>query len=352
MPIDVDSGSLFGSGLFTNGVYNWRVRAVNSSDNGLWSDTEMFTLDIHTPSGLGAPRIEGTVYYHGEVVTSNILVQAYLSPGIRGEVQGQISMNGAGDYVVNGLQNDVYCLRAFIDLNTNNAADEWEPQGIARDASFGNHYAYRADAYGVGTFDLSQAFSVNSADILIRDRDTDNDNVPDGWDWINRPVSLQDDGFVTLADDIDGDGVMLVDEYGYGSNPYSSDTDGDGLSDGIEIAFGTALSSGDSDGDGAGDLMEIAAGASPVDSSEVGQIFITSMGIDPVTGEPAIEWETFQNSQSVDINYVLERSTDFVNWSEVGALVSYGDVNATFSIQDAAVADDTKGFYRLRFSVK
>ncbi len=354
MPLAVDTRSLFGSGGFVNGNFNWRVRPVqNNGSAGSWTPTETFALDIEnvTNNVPLTPTIKGNIMYYGRSSTDNIVVSAYRALKTSTMEDGRIVVtNSLSSFTITGLQDAKYYLVAYIDLNDNHSADEWEPQGIYRDPSLGSRYEFRADIYNVGVVDLSANDLVTDVSILIRDHDTDNNNVPDGWDWEGRPVSLQGDGdFVTLASDVDGDGVMLVDEYGYDSNPYSSDTDGDGLSDAIEIAFGTGLKSDDSDGDGVGDLMEIAAGSSPVNSNEVSEVFITDIALG-TNGEPVIKWGTFSNSQSVDLNYVLERSADFVNWTEVGSVVSYGDTTAPVSVSDGA--SQFKGFYRLRVNVK
>ncbi len=66
--------------------------------------------------------------------------------------------------------------------------------------------------------------------------------------------------------DIDGDGILAVDELAAGSSPLLADTDGDGLSDAYEIH--TSLTNpavADTDGDGGLDGAELAAGTDPND---------------------------------------------------------------------------------------
>lgn len=61
-----------------------------------------------------------------------------------------------------------------------------------------------------------------------------NDNgVPDMWEIENLGAIAGVD-----EDDVDGDGLFLIDEYVYGTDPQKSDTDGDGYSDGHEVQGG------------------------------------------------------------------------------------------------------------------
>ena len=318
-------------------------------------------------------------------------------------------MTNATSFVMNGLQNARYYMLAFIDLNNNHLPDEWEPQGIARNAS-GDHYEFRADSYAIGSFDLSNVHDIEDISILIRDRDTNDNNLSDGKE-VEMGATPPPSNMVLADNDVnadaDGDGVSLIEEYGHGSDAFNSDSDGDGLSDGEEVAIGSSLintdsdndtlldgyevatmglspvnsdddndgvptaievawgntggvgvysvgsdmnpGSPDSDGDNVGDLMEIAAGSSPVDGSDSSAISITTIALG-MTGEPVIEWNTHSNIKSVDIKYVLERSFNLVDWVAVGEFISEGDINSTVSLSDINL--NAKGFYRLRLNVE
>ncbi len=354
MPIGVDSRYLFGSGVLTNGTYFWRVRAVNNGQYGAWSSQEHFVLNIESVTNNNAPitpTIKGNVMYYGRSSTDNITINAYRGLGVPELVDGRVVVTNSSSFTITGLNNSKYYLMAFIDLNKNHLPDEWEPQGIYRDSSLGGKYEYRADKYGVGVVDLQSNDLVTGVSILIRDRDTNNDNVPDGWDWEGRPASLQGDGFVALASDADGDGLSITEEYGIDSNPYSADSDNDGLSDAIEFALGTALNKDDSDGDGIVDLMEIAAGSSPSDNSDSNVVWITSMTIG-ASGLPEINWNVYSNNMSVDVQYILESSSNLIDWQEVGSLTTDGDANQQVGMSDTTVDDAKNKFYRLRLKVK
>ncbi|MFU8893809.1 MAG: discoidin domain-containing protein [Luteolibacter sp.] len=70
--------------------------------------------------------------------------------------------------------------------------------------------------------------------------DQDDDNLPDDWE-IAVGLDPTDNGLISAAQgeygDPDGDGLTNLQEFQYGTNPFSADTDGDGLSDFEEIFF-------------------------------------------------------------------------------------------------------------------
>ncbi len=97
------------------------------------------------------------------------------------------------------------------------------------------------------------------------DPDTDNDQLPDGWEYMNNldPLGPQD---ATL--DNDNDGLNNIAEYEYGGDPWDSDTDDDGLSDYDEAQIGTDLRLSDTDGDGYSDGYEVSHGTDPLDPDD------------------------------------------------------------------------------------
>ena len=75
-------------------------------------------------------------------------------------------------------------------------------------------------------------------EILIGTRpdlpDSDEDGMPDGWEYNHGLDPLADDAL----GDLDGDGLTNYDEYYlHGTRPDLRDTDGDGLPDGWEVLY-------------------------------------------------------------------------------------------------------------------
>jgi len=95
--------------------------------------------------------------------------------------------------------------------------------------------------------------------------DTDKDELPDGWEYMNNldPLGPQD---ATL--DNDNDGLNNIAEYRYGGDPWDSDTDDDGFSDYDEAQIGTDLRLNDTDGDGYSDGYEVSHGTDPLDPDD------------------------------------------------------------------------------------
>ncbi|GAA5126806.1 hypothetical protein JIN84_09405 [Luteolibacter yonseiensis] len=92
-------------------------------------------------------------------------------------------------------------------------------------------------------------------------RDTDGDDLPDGWEVANGLDPLDDGSFDVdngATGDPDGDLVENMDEFWYSGNPWSTDTDSDTLDDFTEFnVTGTSLSSADPDEDGLTDKEEV-----------------------------------------------------------------------------------------------
>lgn len=396
-------GDTFGYGIWQNGMgYTWSIRAHDNATAGNWSAARRFQLAV-----TNEPLISGTAYYYGKAPASNVIVRAYRAPGNSDRIEGQMKTaitSDSADFALYGLRSGAsYTLEAFIDLDMDGVRDEWEPQGIARDPSTGARYQYRADAYAIGIFSLVNIDKVENVVIVIRDRDTDNDNVMDGWEWENlhnSPRGMNNSG----SDDLDGDGLSNVQEYGLNTNPRVADTDGDGLSDGDEVSYGTSSFETDSDGDTLLDGDEVARGLSPMntdddadgvptavevawdgvagsisaadmnpgvsdtDGDSVVDLMEVASGSDPVNGADAkviaitgiergalnsaiLSWAVGRNDLSIDVTYTVEHSADMLTWTAVGELTSNGDAAATLTLTDSS-APANGGFYRLRLEIK
>jgi uncharacterized repeat protein (TIGR01451 family) len=99
------------------------------------------------------------------------------------------------------------------------------------------------------------------------DSDTDNDDMPDGFEVDNglNPLSAAD-----ASQDADGDGLNNLNEYWLNTSPIDADTDNDGMPDGFEVNNGldplnAADAKQDADGDGFSNVAEYRAGTDPFD---------------------------------------------------------------------------------------
>jgi len=254
-----------------SGIYYWRVAGWNPTSESEWSDYQTFQIDL---SSKNSRWISGDIYYFGKVPTTNVIVEAFENSAFSGDPASRIvlsfSASGGGDlgsYVLQGLQQKIYYVRAYIGLNT--AGDEtiqvaphyWSSQGFVKDT---------VNAYKPGLVDLTSDIFASQKSVVIRDRDSDNDTLPDAWE-INYFGNMDQTGDM----DYDGDGQSNLQEYindGLNLNPSAWDSDHDGLSDSFEMAYnGSAFgfrsrgASGqvlnptvwDTDGDGYSDGAEI-----------------------------------------------------------------------------------------------
>lgn len=131
-------------------------------------------------------------------------------------------------------------------------------------------YRYFLDTDGDGLSDRFEELIGTSPDF----QDTDNDTLADGYEY---GVGLDPMVFNDLAEDNDGDGLTLGEEFSLGSNPFLVDSDGDTLTDGEEVTLGTNPINSDTDGDGLSDSYEVDNGYDPLDAS------------DPLTGDGDID---------------------------------------------------------------
>jgi hypothetical protein len=97
------------------------------------------------------------------------------------------------------------------------------------------------DADGDGLSNLDEFLQAS----LANDSDTDDDGMPDGYEY-RYQLSLLDPA--DALTDADNDGLDNLSEFALGTNPLLADTDGDGLSDSVDeqplIATTLSASSG------------------------------------------------------------------------------------------------------------
>ncbi|MBI2439908.1 MAG: hypothetical protein HYV35_00885 [Lentisphaerae bacterium] len=255
-----------------NGVYFWRIASWNPQSESAWSDAQTFQVDLTTTN---SRWITGEIYYFGKAPANNIIVEAFDNRGFSGQPAARVKLTLAGttnwvkgSYTLAGLQQGTYYVRAFLDTTPASGAERngklnyWNSWGFYRDPT---------SFYQPGAIDIFSVQFKDAARVIIRDRDTDNDELPDAWE-----MAFFGDLDQTADMDYDGDGETNLEEYlhdGLNLNPASWDTDGDGLSDAFEpnynaAAFGPRYSMKaqagvlnpnlwDTDGDGYSDGAEL-----------------------------------------------------------------------------------------------
>ncbi len=253
--------------IYEDGVYTWQVRGWNALGAGAWSPAR--TLQVNLAAGPTGPYdIAGEVFYQGKVLNPRIIVEAFGSrdfhgmPWARAVVQ-KVSVTNEGvagrvQFRLRGLNAGTYYVRAYMDQNNNGRLDAWESRGwIAAPVS-----AYRAA-------DVATPPSASGQVLVLHDRDTDNDHLPDAYEFfLTGGLATMGRGAVRGWTDTDGDGLNDLEEYlesAVDSNPTLADTDGDGIPDGVEVLLhGTNPRVIDTDGDGVPDGVELTVGSSPL----------------------------------------------------------------------------------------
>ena len=125
----------------------------------------------------------------------------------------------------------------------------------------------------------------------------------------------------------------------FGREPtVDGDDDGDGLVASVELALGTNPKDPDTDNDGFLDGDEVAMGTDPLD-------FSSRLKIQSVTesegGNVLITWSSIEGK-----NYQVEKSTDLINWDQLGNVSASGSGTTTFSDQNTG--NFLSIFYRVR----
>jgi hypothetical protein len=244
----VPANSSYASGTWTNGRYWVRVQAATLATSSSYSPWSAINLDLRSPADGGRSQIGGDVYYFGKVAhgygpgqTNNltIIVQAFESPGFSGLAEGQVQvmytcntnvpMSKKGDYLMQGLDNKIHYVRAFIDVNGNRMLDAFEPMGFAQESTTETDY-HPLPVDLRGQAGLAKA----GVRVVIRDRDTDDDQLPDGWEWMYYGTMVRG------AYDVGANTLTLLRNYEIEPldlNPTKTDYDGDGLEDVFEITY-------------------------------------------------------------------------------------------------------------------
>ncbi|NLG01710.1 MAG: LamG domain-containing protein [Lentisphaerae bacterium] len=366
----------------SNKVYAWRVIAMNAkfSDTASnWSDWKYFRLDVNAPmqsSGYGSA--EARVKYYGPaaaMLTGRVKVQAYRTASFTGMPEAEYTLAGTdlaaltslAAPVVNarlyGLQESgvagSYYLCAYIDHNGNDVRDPWESWGYA------NHYGVDAEMpYMARAVDVVYSAEAPRLDIVIEDADTDQDWVPDAWEYEQNPAG-DFLGLVGPSTGAAGDTEI---------NPYlgsllsqtqasafftalalgTTDLDGDGLGDLNELVLGSDARSASTAGDGYNDGDKTALGLNPADA-----LRLDVTGITLANGLPEVDWSVAVERSGVstlslapEVTYELLYTPSLSNpqWQVVrsGKVALDGVQTLTSQIESAVSVDPAQGFFRVR----
>ena len=144
----------------------------------------------------------------------------------------------------------------------NDSIPDWWERKYGLDTTIGNQ---TADTDGDALLDLEEF----NAGTSPKNPDSDDDFLSDYIEvYLTRtdPTIFDDLG----QDDLDGDGLSVIDEIDLGSDFFDFDTNEDGISDGVTHALGLDPSSSDPDGDGLTTAQEQTLGTSTVHSDTDG----------------------------------------------------------------------------------
>ena len=231
------------------------------------------------------------------------------------------------------------------------AAGDADSDGLTnfQELGYGTH-PRNADTDGDGLGDYAE---INAAATDPLDSDTDNDEMPDGWEAANGLNPLVDDA----AGDADSDGLTNLQEREYATNPQVADTDGDGLNDYAEtITHGTDPLSPDTDGDGLPDGWEASNAFDPLSDGGLSRGLAARWTFDEGAGETTADqvsgtWTGFLRFM-VASNWIPGRGGQALWFDGTNDYVAVGQTNiggvvtgAPFTVtavvwQDAACTSD------------
>lgn len=219
-----------GDGAFTNGVYYWRVWGVNSFGSSPWSPTRGFVVNIEKDSAY-THTISGFAQYFGKISNATVRAEVFENAAFSGKPVARVSQplaGGAQLFDAAGLDSGTYYLRAFLDQNGDGLRSSLESWGFAKLTT--SDYAVQP---------LTVPPNQNNVRVVIRDVDTDNDDVPDAWE-------VERFGDITLYQGMDQypgttNNATVLDVYETNHFYPEQDYDQDGLNDYVEICYDDTL---------------------------------------------------------------------------------------------------------------
>lgn len=372
---DEDGAATWAEEFFNDSAANGILYANSTTNSSAWSGTidyETGRISVHFASP--GPDAGLTIRVARKTFPAPLYLQAFrlsdpgaarTCTGVAGVPTAQKIQTAKGNFTIENLAQGDYAIRAFVDSNGNGAADPWETQGVAELTSTASPNL-NGNAAPITVTD-----DVRGLMIVLHDRDTDNDLLPDAWEfWRNG--NLNTSGYDRT--DSSSGGLFWWQEYADGvldSDPRTPDTDLDGLTDAMEILVtGTDTHLWDTDGDGVGDLEEFLVGSDPLDAEVAVPYTVPALAFDEA-GVPYVEIAYPALKPGVVLTYELQRRESLADgeWMTVaehsvantdGAVYysRYDGVNDHLSEPGTAVlkpadqaaeeVDLTTGFYRVK----
>ena len=300
----------------------------------------------------------------GAAITKNSTALRYfIDP-----TQDGVSIGNAADYQQgmdvhhsSGVFNRAYYLIASADGWNPQAAFSlfvhanrfyWEPTTNFEDGSCGVLSA--ATDLGYDKRPVLYAFAEVGVYCLTDNTDTDEDGMPDAWEW---KYGLDVDDPSDALGDLDTDGVNNVTEYQYQSNPTLSDSDGDNLNDSDEIyIYGTSPVQADTDSDEMRDDFEIQYGLDPFDpldatldldgdgSSNLEEFLVGTDPTDPEDYLKAINFLLESFEAEPGNLWQVSSDSDTGGWASSSEWSSYGNLSYAAS----GLSDNESATLKLR----
>ena len=199
-PLYPGDQTMAGKRLQDNTNYMWRVSMYNSKyQNDAWSASRQFRMNVYgtnEANNAGAFCICAKVRYFGPGATASgiaatngmVRVEAFTSPDFSGDAEGRCyvgdaaSLTNAADaanVTILGLAPGTYYLRAYIDSNGDFKRSPWESWGYA----YIREKAEDGAIYSPARVTIGEGAPVPTLTVYIEDCDTDQDGLPDVWEY-------------------------------------------------------------------------------------------------------------------------------------------------------------------------
>lgn len=190
--------------MFSNtNNYTWAVSMLDSKFTTPNTNEVKSEFRVEATGLLGSIAdygiLKAKVHYFGPVPTGDsvgmVRVQAFKSADFAGVPAGEarvtdlaaLSSGEGATVTMRGLPVGTYYVRAFIDTKADCEFSNWESWGYACFVGDGAAKTYR---FTPKPFMIVKNVEAPEAEVFIEDMDTDNDGIPDAWEWDSTNDSL------------------------------------------------------------------------------------------------------------------------------------------------------------------